>query len=185
MDTFLIPIHLGFHWCLSVVRPKQGSIGYFDSGGGSNDERLEVCFIIFKENTWPLATQRSSDVEVIEPFFLEWSYYRRSRRAFGWSTNDVEYLPRYTDGSPQTWRALLSKSMGTTAEYLFVCSPELFVKERRACLMQTRLRFDIGWFWRFSGVLFKLCLFAILIQRYHLLRLSQKFVLHRGLILCS
>jgi len=36
---------------MCVVRPKQGSIGYFDSGGGSNDERLEVCFIIFKENT--------------------------------------------------------------------------------------------------------------------------------------
>nr|XP_023654773.1 sentrin-specific protease 1-like [Paramormyrops kingsleyae] len=44
-DILLVPIHLGVHWCLSVVDFRKKRITYFDSMGGSNDE---ACKILLK-----------------------------------------------------------------------------------------------------------------------------------------
>uniref|UniRef100_A0A8B9HYX6 Si:dkey-21c19.3 n=1 Tax=Astyanax mexicanus TaxID=7994 RepID=A0A8B9HYX6_ASTMX len=45
VDIILVPVHLGVHWCLSVVDFRKKSIMYFDSMGGNNDE---ACRILFK-----------------------------------------------------------------------------------------------------------------------------------------
>ncbi|XP_036389299.1 sentrin-specific protease 1 [Megalops cyprinoides] len=42
VDILLVPIHLGVHWCLSVVDFRKKSITYFDSMGGSNDEACKI-----------------------------------------------------------------------------------------------------------------------------------------------
>lgn len=43
-DILLVPVHLGVHWCLSVVDFRKKSIMYFDSMGGNNDEACEILF---------------------------------------------------------------------------------------------------------------------------------------------
>ncbi|KAG9340234.1 hypothetical protein JZ751_021674 [Albula glossodonta] len=44
-DILLVPVHLGVHWCLSVVDFRKKTVTYFDSMGGSNDE---ACRILLK-----------------------------------------------------------------------------------------------------------------------------------------
>ncbi|XP_064156347.1 sentrin-specific protease 1 [Anguilla rostrata] len=41
-DILLVPVHLGVHWCLSVVDFRKKRVTYFDSMGGSNDEACRV-----------------------------------------------------------------------------------------------------------------------------------------------
>ncbi|XP_039903852.1 sentrin-specific protease 1 [Simochromis diagramma] len=43
-DILLVPVHLGVHWCLSVVDFRKKSIMYFDSMGGNNDKACEILF---------------------------------------------------------------------------------------------------------------------------------------------
>ncbi|XP_032377020.1 sentrin-specific protease 1 [Etheostoma spectabile] len=43
-DILLVPVHLGVHWCLSVVDFRKKAIMYFDSMGGNNDEACTVLF---------------------------------------------------------------------------------------------------------------------------------------------
>lgn len=43
-DILLVPVHLGVHWCLSVVDFRKKAIMYFDSMGGSNDEACRTLF---------------------------------------------------------------------------------------------------------------------------------------------
>ncbi|RVE70567.1 hypothetical protein OJAV_G00065610 [Oryzias javanicus] len=43
-DILLVPIHLGMHWCLSVVDFRKKSITYFDSMGGKNDKACQALF---------------------------------------------------------------------------------------------------------------------------------------------
>ncbi|XP_046651654.1 sentrin-specific protease 1-like isoform X3 [Daphnia pulicaria] len=39
-DIILIPVHLGLHWCLATVCPKEQAIRYYDSMGGRNQDCL-------------------------------------------------------------------------------------------------------------------------------------------------
>lgn len=41
IDFILIPVHLGLHWCLAIVAPKDQTIRYYDSMGGQNMACLE------------------------------------------------------------------------------------------------------------------------------------------------
>ncbi|XP_047446234.1 sentrin-specific protease 1 [Mugil cephalus] len=43
-DILLVPVHLGVHWCLSVVDFRKKAIMYFDSMGGNNDEACRILF---------------------------------------------------------------------------------------------------------------------------------------------
>ncbi|GAA6222758.1 sentrin-specific protease 1-like [Lates japonicus] len=43
-DILLVPVHLGVHWCLSVVDFRKKAIMYFDSMGGNNDEACKILF---------------------------------------------------------------------------------------------------------------------------------------------
>uniref|UniRef100_A0A8C2XHR9 SUMO specific peptidase 1 n=1 Tax=Cyclopterus lumpus TaxID=8103 RepID=A0A8C2XHR9_CYCLU len=43
-DILLVPVHLGVHWCLSVVDFRKKAILYFDSMGGNNDEACRMLF---------------------------------------------------------------------------------------------------------------------------------------------
>nr|XP_055043687.1 sentrin-specific protease 1 [Misgurnus anguillicaudatus] len=42
VDIILVPVHLGVHWCLSVIDFRNKSITYFDSMGGNNDEACRI-----------------------------------------------------------------------------------------------------------------------------------------------
>ncbi|CAB1336705.1 unnamed protein product [Coregonus sp. 'balchen'] len=42
VDVILVPVHLGVHWCLSVVDLRKKSVTYFDSMGGKNDEACRI-----------------------------------------------------------------------------------------------------------------------------------------------
>lgn len=43
-DILLVPVHLGVHWCLSVVDFRKKAVMYFDSMGGNNDEACRILF---------------------------------------------------------------------------------------------------------------------------------------------
>uniref|UniRef100_A0A8C6WMM2 Si:dkey-21c19.3 n=1 Tax=Neogobius melanostomus TaxID=47308 RepID=A0A8C6WMM2_9GOBI len=43
-DILLVPVHLGVHWCLSVVDFRKKAVLYFDSMGGNNDEACSILF---------------------------------------------------------------------------------------------------------------------------------------------
>ncbi|KAM3871596.1 sentrin-specific protease 1 [Diretmus argenteus] len=42
VDILLVPVHLGVHWCLSVVDFRKKAIMYFDSMGGKNNEACTI-----------------------------------------------------------------------------------------------------------------------------------------------
>ncbi|XP_061592101.1 sentrin-specific protease 1 [Cololabis saira] len=44
-DLLLVPVHLGMHWCLSVVDFRKKSVMYFDSMGGTN---LDACLTLLE-----------------------------------------------------------------------------------------------------------------------------------------
>uniref|UniRef100_A0A672MCM3 Sentrin-specific protease 1-like n=1 Tax=Sinocyclocheilus grahami TaxID=75366 RepID=A0A672MCM3_SINGR len=46
VDIILVPVHLGVHWCLSVVDFRKKSITYFDSMGGNNENSTIIWFMI-------------------------------------------------------------------------------------------------------------------------------------------
>nr|XP_019951735.1 PREDICTED: sentrin-specific protease 1-like [Paralichthys olivaceus] len=43
-DILLVPVHLGVHWCLSVVDFRKKAIMYFDSMGRNNDKACRILF---------------------------------------------------------------------------------------------------------------------------------------------
>lgn len=43
-DILLVPVHLGVHWCLSVIDFRKKAVVYFDSMGGNNDEACRILF---------------------------------------------------------------------------------------------------------------------------------------------
>ncbi|XP_030623839.1 sentrin-specific protease 1 [Chanos chanos] len=51
VDIILVPVHLGVHWCLSVVDFRKKSITYFDSMGGNNDEACRILLNYLKQES--------------------------------------------------------------------------------------------------------------------------------------
>ncbi|XP_047662889.1 sentrin-specific protease 1 isoform X2 [Tachysurus fulvidraco] len=51
VDIILVPVHLGVHWCLSVVDFRKKTITYFDSMGGSNDEACRILLNYLKRES--------------------------------------------------------------------------------------------------------------------------------------
>uniref|UniRef100_A0A8C5CSW9 SUMO specific peptidase 1 n=1 Tax=Gadus morhua TaxID=8049 RepID=A0A8C5CSW9_GADMO len=47
-DILLVPVHLGVHWCLSVVDFRKKVIMYYDSMGGNNDEACQTLLQYLK-----------------------------------------------------------------------------------------------------------------------------------------
>jgi len=41
-DYILIPVHLGLHWCVSVIAAKEQAVRYYDSMGGQNHQCLKA-----------------------------------------------------------------------------------------------------------------------------------------------
>ncbi|XP_073678794.1 sentrin-specific protease 1 [Garra rufa] len=74
VDIILIPVHLGVHWCLSVVDFRKKSITYFDSMGGNNDEACRILLKYLKQESedkkgqnfdtseWTLKSKRPSEI---------------------------------------------------------------------------------------------------------------------------
>ncbi|KAK2897636.1 sentrin-specific protease 1 [Channa argus] len=50
-DILLVPVHLGVHWCLSVVDFRKKAIMYFDSMGGTNDEACKILFVYLQQES--------------------------------------------------------------------------------------------------------------------------------------
>ncbi|XP_034551168.1 sentrin-specific protease 1 [Notolabrus celidotus] len=70
-DILLVPIHLGVHWCLSVVDFRKKKVLYFDSMGGNNDE---ACRILFE-----YLQQESKDKKGKEMDTSGWTLYSNKR----------------------------------------------------------------------------------------------------------
>ncbi|KAM7411900.1 hypothetical protein PAMA_021736 [Pampus argenteus] len=70
-DILLVPVHLGVHWCLSVVDFRKKAVMYFDSMGGNNDE---ACTILFK-----YLQQESKDKKGKELDTSGWSLHSKKR----------------------------------------------------------------------------------------------------------
>lgn len=70
-DILLIPVHLGVHWCLSVVDFRKKAVMYFDSMGGNNDE---ACRILFE-----YLQQESKDKKGTELDTSGWSLHSKKR----------------------------------------------------------------------------------------------------------
>ncbi|KAM4563445.1 sentrin-specific protease 1 isoform 2-T2 [Odontesthes bonariensis] len=73
-DVLLVPVHLGMHWCLSVVDFRKKSIMYFDSMGGNNDQACHILFNYLQQESkdkkgkeletsgWTLHSKKSSEI---------------------------------------------------------------------------------------------------------------------------
>ncbi|XP_068996649.1 sentrin-specific protease 1 [Embiotoca jacksoni] len=73
-DILLVPVHLGVHWCLSVVDFRKKAIMYFDSMGGHNDEACRTLFEYLQHESkdkkskeldtsgWTLHSKKSSEI---------------------------------------------------------------------------------------------------------------------------
>ncbi|KAF4096658.1 sentrin-specific protease 1 [Onychostoma macrolepis] len=74
VDIILVPVHLGVHWCLSVVDFRKKSITYFDSMGGNNDEACRILLKYLKQESedkkgqnfntseWTLRSKRPNEI---------------------------------------------------------------------------------------------------------------------------
>ncbi|XP_042607420.1 sentrin-specific protease 1-like [Cyprinus carpio] len=74
VDIILVPVHLGVHWCLSVVDFRKKSITYFDSMGGNNDEACRILLKYLKQeredkkgqnfdtSEWTLKSKRPNEI---------------------------------------------------------------------------------------------------------------------------
>ncbi|KAK1803571.1 hypothetical protein P4O66_020983 [Electrophorus voltai] len=74
VDIVLVPVHLGVHWCLSVVDFRKKNITYFDSMGGSNDEACRILLGYLKQENkdkkgqdldtsdWTLQSKKRSEI---------------------------------------------------------------------------------------------------------------------------
>ncbi|XP_016315668.1 sentrin-specific protease 1-like isoform X2 [Sinocyclocheilus anshuiensis] len=74
VDIILVPVHLGVHWCLSVVDFRKKSITYFDSMGGNNDEACRILLKYLKQESedkkgqnfdtseWTLKSKRANEI---------------------------------------------------------------------------------------------------------------------------
>lgn len=74
VDLILVPVHLGVHWCLSVVDFRNKSITYFDSMGGNNDEACRILLNYLKQESedkkgqkmetsgWSLKSKRPNEI---------------------------------------------------------------------------------------------------------------------------
>ncbi|CAJ1085184.1 sentrin-specific protease 1 [Xyrichtys novacula] len=70
-DILLVPIHLGVHWCLSVVDFRKKEVLYFDSMGGNNDEACRLLFDYLQ--------QESKDKKGKELDTSGWTLYSKKR----------------------------------------------------------------------------------------------------------
>ncbi|KAM9751928.1 sentrin-specific protease 1 isoform 2-T3 [Menidia menidia] len=73
-DILLVPVHLGMHWCLSVVDFRKKSIKYFDSMGGNNDQACQILFDYLQQESkdkkgkaldtsgWTLHSKKPSEI---------------------------------------------------------------------------------------------------------------------------
>lgn len=73
-DILLVPVHLGVHWCLSVVDFRKKSVLYFDSMGGNNDEACRKLFHYLQQESkdkkgkemdtsgWTLHSKKRSEI---------------------------------------------------------------------------------------------------------------------------
>uniref|UniRef100_A0A8C4DRU0 SUMO specific peptidase 1 n=1 Tax=Dicentrarchus labrax TaxID=13489 RepID=A0A8C4DRU0_DICLA len=73
-DILLVPVHLGVHWCLSVVDFRKKAILYFDSMGRSNDEACRILFEYLQQESkdkkgkeldtsgWTLHSKRRNEI---------------------------------------------------------------------------------------------------------------------------
>ncbi|XP_041860627.1 sentrin-specific protease 1 isoform X2 [Melanotaenia boesemani] len=73
-DILLVPVHLGVHWCLSVVDFRKKSIMYFDSMGGNNDQACQILFNYLQQESkdkkakeldtsgWTLHSKKPSEI---------------------------------------------------------------------------------------------------------------------------
>ncbi|KAF0036276.1 hypothetical protein F2P81_011588 [Scophthalmus maximus] len=73
-DILLVPVHLGVHWCLSVVDFRKKAIMYFDSMGGNNDEACRILFDYLQQESrdkkgkeldtsgWTLHSKKPSEI---------------------------------------------------------------------------------------------------------------------------
>ncbi|XP_012697180.2 sentrin-specific protease 1 [Clupea harengus] len=50
-DILLVPVHLGVHWCLSVVDFRKRVVLYFDSMGGNDDEACRILLKYLKQES--------------------------------------------------------------------------------------------------------------------------------------
>lgn len=74
VDILLVPVHLGVHWCLSVVDIRKKSITYFDSMGGNNDEACGILLQYLQQESkdkkgkeldtsdWTLKSKRRNEI---------------------------------------------------------------------------------------------------------------------------
>ncbi|KAG7520911.1 sentrin-specific protease 1-like [Solea senegalensis] len=73
-DILLVPVHLGVHWCLSVVDFRKKAIMYFDSMGGNNDKACQDLFEYLQEESkdkkgkkletsgWTLCSRKANEI---------------------------------------------------------------------------------------------------------------------------
>ncbi|XP_053705004.1 sentrin-specific protease 1 [Synchiropus splendidus] len=73
-DILLVPVHLGVHWCLSVVDFRKKAVMYFDSMGGNNDAACQLLFDYLQQESkdkkgkpldtsgWKLHSKKRSEI---------------------------------------------------------------------------------------------------------------------------
>ncbi|XP_014218653.1 sentrin-specific protease 1-like [Copidosoma floridanum] len=107
-DILVIPIHLGIHWCMSIVDFRNKSIKYFDSMGSPNykclqslkqylyAESIDKKHVAFNFSDWILECVKNipqqmngSDCGVFSCIFAE---YVCANKSFDFSQDDMPYF---------------------------------------------------------------------------------------------
>lgn len=71
-DMILVPIHLGMHWCMSVIDFRSKFIKYYDSVGAPNDVCLDQLLLYLKVGSGTLIPFDHISVWFLLSLFLFW-----------------------------------------------------------------------------------------------------------------
>ncbi|KAK2587392.1 hypothetical protein KPH14_003107 [Odynerus spinipes] len=107
-DIVVVPVHLGIHWCMSIIDFRDKSIRYYDSMGGSNpkclsalrqyleEESMDKKKKSFDTSDWKLESEKDipqqmngSDCGVFSCMFAE---YICANRKITFSQEDMPYF---------------------------------------------------------------------------------------------
>lgn len=99
-DMIIVPVHLGVHWCLSIIDFRDKTIKYYDSMGGSNQQCLNALLDYLKSEH---LDKKKSEFDVND-----------------WKTSSVRDIPQQMNGSDcGMFSCMFAEFLSRNAKILF------------------------------------------------------------------
>ncbi|XP_034824111.1 sentrin-specific protease 2-like isoform X2 [Maniola hyperantus] len=120
-DLIVVPVHLGVHWCLSLIKFREKKIHYLDSMGGRNQACLDALLKYLRDEHKDKKGQPFDDS--------------------GWSTESLKDIPQQMNGSDcGMFACTFAEFSARNAPYTFTQAHMPYLRRKAALeILQARL----------------------------------------------